>query len=132
MVTTLLQVLPSIIRKVDNDLEIDVDFCESLRLYLRKFRSGNHRVSHYTEITDSGLRRCRSVTELPWQSRMKIIPLPNAYHLVEFLRHYHVVRRLLKTEIEKRPLSAVLHLTVLVGDWPTVGVREAIKCSVRT
>jgi glycosyltransferase involved in cell wall biosynthesis len=126
MTNTLLQVLPSIIRTVDSDLEIDADFCESLRLYLENFDRVIIACPITTEITDSGLRRCRPVRELPWQSRMKIIPLPNAYHFVEFLRHYQAVRRLLRAEIEKADYL-LFSPHGLVGDWPTVAVREAIK-----
>jgi glycosyltransferase involved in cell wall biosynthesis len=126
MVGTLLQVLPSIIRKVGDDLEIDVDFSESLRLYLENFDRTVIACPITTDIIDSGLRRCRRLKDLPMGNRIQFIPLPNAYSLGEFLRHYPVVRRLLKTEVEKADYL-LFSPHGLVGDWPTVAAREAIK-----
>ncbi len=126
MVDRLLQVLPSVIRKVDNDLEIEVDFCEGLRLYLDNFDRVSVACPITTEIRDSGLRRCRRVKDLPWQDRVKFIPLPSAYRLSDFIRHYHAVRRILKAEIVDSDYL-VFSPHALVGDWPTVATREAIK-----
>jgi glycosyltransferase involved in cell wall biosynthesis len=122
----LLQVLPSVISEVDNELEIEVDFCEGLRLCLDNFDQVTVACPVTTEILDSGLRRSRRVRDLPWQNRIKIIPLPSAYHWRDFLRHYENVRRVLKAEIENADYL-VFSPHSLIGDWPTVAVREAIK-----
>jgi glycosyltransferase involved in cell wall biosynthesis len=122
----LFQVLPSIIRKIDGDLEIEVDFGESLRLYLENFDRVSVACVVTTETTDSGLRRCRRVTDLPWRDRVRFIPLPNAYSFGQFARHYHGVRRVLKNEIENANYLLFSPHT-LIGDWPTVATREAIK-----
>jgi glycosyltransferase involved in cell wall biosynthesis len=52
--------------------------------------------------------------------------LPNAYGLLDFLRHYRSTQRLLKAEIEKSDCLVVSPHT-LIGDWPTVAAREAVK-----
>jgi colanic acid/amylovoran biosynthesis glycosyltransferase len=122
----LLQVLPSVISVVDNELEIEVDFCEGLRLCLDNFDQVTVACPVTTEILDSGLRRSRRVRDLPWQNRIKIIPLPTTYHWRVFLRHYENVRRVLRAEIESADYLVFSPYT-LIGDWPTVAVREAIK-----
>ena len=113
-------------RKVGNELEIEVDFCESLRLYLDHFDRVCVACPIATETRDSGLRRCRRVKDLPWQNRINLIPLPNAFRLNEFLRQFSAVRQVLKTEIEKADYL-VFSPHTLVGDWPTVAIREAIS-----
>jgi glycosyltransferase involved in cell wall biosynthesis len=122
----LLQVLPSVISEVDNELEIEVDFCEGLRLCLDNFDHVTVACPVTTKILDSGLRRSRLIRDLPWQTRIKIIPLPSAYHWRDFFRHYVNVRRELKAEIENADYL-VFSPHSLIGDWPPVAVREAIK-----
>ncbi len=69
MVTRLLQVLPSVVTSVHNELAIEVDCCESIRLYLDNFDQVTVACPVTTETSNSGLRRCRPVTDLPWQDR---------------------------------------------------------------
>lgn len=126
MVTRLLQVLPSVVTSVHNELAIEVDCCESIRLYLDNFDQVTVACPVTTETSDSGLRRCRPVTDLPWQDRIRIVPLPNAYDLRGFLINYHSVKRLLKTEIEAANYL-VFSPHTLIGDWPTVAIHEAVK-----
>lgn len=126
MAGRLLQVLPSVISEVDNELEMEVDFCEGLRLCLDNFDQVSIACPVTTAILDSGLRRTRRVRDLPWQSRVKIVPLPSAYHWPDFLRHYTSVKGVLKAEIENADYL-VFSPHTLIGDWPTLAVREAIK-----
>jgi glycosyltransferase involved in cell wall biosynthesis len=72
------------------------------------------------------MRRCRPLRDLPWQNRIKLIPLPWLYNLRDFFRHYENVRRVLKAEIENADYL-VFSPHSLAGDWPTVAAREAIK-----
>jgi glycosyltransferase involved in cell wall biosynthesis len=122
----LLQVLPSVIRRVENELEMDFDFSESLRLCLNNFDRVTVACPITMEFQDSGLRRCLRVKDLPWGNRIRVIPLPNAYRLSGFLRQLGAVRRLLKEEIENADYL-VFSPHTLIGDWPTVAIREAIK-----
>jgi glycosyltransferase involved in cell wall biosynthesis len=123
---TLLQVLPSVVRLVNDHLEIEFDFCESLRLYFQNFNRVVIACPITKDMMDSGLRRCRPVSELPWQDRLKIIALPHAHRLVEFLRNYQSTRRMLRTEI-KNADCLLFSPYGLIGDWPTVAVQEAIR-----
>jgi glycosyltransferase involved in cell wall biosynthesis len=121
------QVLPSIMMKIDNELAIDVDFCEALQVYMDHFDSISIACPIAKDTTDSGLGRCRLVKDLPWKDdRMKLIPLPNAYRPYDFLRQLPAFRRVLRAEIKSADYL-VFSPHTLIGDWPTVAVREAIK-----
>jgi glycosyltransferase involved in cell wall biosynthesis len=122
----LFQVLPSIAKNVDNELEIEVDYCENLRLYLENFDRVIVACPITTDARDSGLRRCRRVKDLAWQDRVRFIQLPYAYALRDFVYNYNFVRRLLRREIE-RAEYLIFSPHTLIGDWPTVAIREAIK-----
>jgi glycosyltransferase involved in cell wall biosynthesis len=126
MAGRLLQVLPSIMKTAEDGLEIDYDFSEGLRLYMNSFDSVTVACPVSTDIQDSGLRRCRPLKDLPWGDRAKFLQLPNAYHLKAFLGEMKAVRRLLRTEIEKADYL-VFSPHTLIGDWPTVAIREAIR-----
>lgn len=71
----ILQVLPSIMRMVDDELEIDNDFCESLRVTLDNFDQATVACPIAMDILDSGLRRSTPVKDLPWRARVRFIPL---------------------------------------------------------
>jgi glycosyltransferase involved in cell wall biosynthesis len=122
----ILQVLPSIMRLADGELQIDNDFCESLRVALESFDRVVVACPVAKEVLDSGLIRSTPLKDLPWRSRVRFIPLPNAYGLLEFIRYYGTTRKVLKEEIEKAD-CLVFSPHTLIGDWPTVAAREAIK-----
>jgi glycosyltransferase involved in cell wall biosynthesis len=122
----LLQVYPSVIRETNGELEIDFDFCESVRIYLENFEQVSVACPIGSAIGDLALKRCRPVKELPWQDRIRLIPLPRAYDMGQFLLQYAAVRRLLKAEIERADYL-VFHPHTLIGDWPTVGIIDAVK-----
>jgi glycosyltransferase involved in cell wall biosynthesis len=126
MVGRLLEVLPSVIRKVGDELELDADFCETLELCLEHFDQVSVACPITTNINDAGLRLCRRFKDLPWRDRIKLIQLPNTYDLSGFICNYRSVRRLLNTEIQNADYLLFSPHT-LVGDWPTVGIREAIR-----
>jgi glycosyltransferase involved in cell wall biosynthesis len=121
------QVLPSIMKEIDNELAIDVDFCEALQAYMEYFDSISIACPIAKDTADSGLGRCRIVRDLPWkEDRLKLVPLPNAYRPNDFLRHLPTTRRILRAEIKNADYLVFAPHT-LIGDWPTVAVREAIK-----
>jgi glycosyltransferase involved in cell wall biosynthesis len=118
------QVLPSVVRRIDGQLQIDVDFYEALEVYLQHFES----VCIACPISTSseygtGLERCRAIDHLD-PNRFRIIELPNAYSLGDFVRNFNPVRRILRSEIEDAEFLIVSPHT-LIGDWPTVAAREA-------
>jgi glycosyltransferase involved in cell wall biosynthesis len=122
----LLEVLPSVIRKVENELEVEVDCFESLKVCLEHFEEVTVACPVTAESPDSGLRRCLRVKDLKWGKRVKFLPLPNAYDLTGFIRNYRSVSRALRSEIKAADYLLFSPHT-LVGDWPTVGIYEAIK-----
>jgi glycosyltransferase involved in cell wall biosynthesis len=121
----LLIVLPSIIRKIECELEIEFDFCESLRLYLDNFDRVIIACPLSKKTDGSDFNRWRRVKDLPWRNRVHFIPLPDAYRMGEFLRHYYAVKRALKIEIERA--DYLLFSPHALRDWPTVATYEAIK-----
>jgi glycosyltransferase involved in cell wall biosynthesis len=125
MAGRLFQVLPSVMKRVGDDLEIDFDFSESLRLYMTSFDSVTVACPVSTD-QDSGLRRCRYAKDLPWGDMVRFLPLPNAYSLKAFLREMKAVRRLLRSEIKEADYL-VFSPHTLIGDWPTVAIREALR-----
>lgn len=122
------QVVPPIVRDVGDGLEMDLDFYNSLKIYLDHFDSFAVACPVRTsDIKGSGLESCISMKDLPWgPDRFKFIPLPTTYSPMEFLRLLPRVRRQLQTEIK-----AAEHLLFtpysLIGDWPTVAIRQAVK-----
>jgi glycosyltransferase involved in cell wall biosynthesis len=126
MAGRLLLVLPSIMKRSGADFEIDLDFSESLRLYMASFDSVTVACPVSAKGHDSSLRRCRRAKDLPWGERVRFLPLPSAYGLSRFLREVAAVRRLLRSEIEKAS-CLVFSPHTLVGDWATIAVYEAIK-----
>ena len=122
------QVVPPVVRDVGEGLEMDLDFYNSLKIYLEHFDSFAVACPVRTsDIKGSGLESCISMKDLPWgPERFKFIPLPTTYNPLEFLRLLPQVRSVLQAEIK-----AAEHLLFtpysLIGDWPTVAVRQAVK-----
>lgn len=122
----LLLVYPTLMRKVDSEVEIETDFCECLRLYLDNFDRVTLACPITRGISDMRLERCRRVQDLPWRNRLRVIPLPHAYSLVKQLQHYSAAKKILRVEIENADYL-LFHPHTLIGDWPTIAVCEAIK-----
>lgn len=122
----LLQVLPSVMSELDGELAIEFDACESMRLYLDTFETVTLACPATQELGDSSLRRRRRVRDLPWGNRLRLLRLPEAYRLDQFLLHYLAVKRSLRAEIDAADYL-IFSPHTLLGDWPTVAVREAVK-----
>jgi glycosyltransferase involved in cell wall biosynthesis len=122
----LLFVLPSVLSKTKWGLEIDYDMAEGIRLYLKNFDEVRVASPVTTDFQDSGLRRTVRVDDLPYQKRLKFFPLPNGYKPADFLYFRSKVRSILKAEIEKADFL-IFSPHTLIGDWPTIGIQEAVK-----
>lgn len=122
------QVVPPVVRDVGNGFEIDQDFANSLKIYLDHFESFAVACPVRTsDIKGSGLEQCIPISDLPWgPDRFKFIPLPWAYEPIAFLTAFLRVRRLLRAEIEASDYL-IFTPSALIGDWPTVAVREAVR-----
>ena len=132
-------VYPTVVREVEGELEIEFDFCESLRLYLDNFDLVSVACPLAKETGDLRLLRFLRVKDLPWRDRIKIIPLPKAYRLAQFLRHYSSVRQMLKLEIQTGGLSCVSSPHVAWGlanggyprcDQNATALRDRCRCRV--
>ncbi|WP_426609732.1 glycosyltransferase [Bradyrhizobium sp. McL0616] len=126
MAERLLQVLPSVMTLVDGELELEADFCEGTRLCLDNFEEVCVACPVTTDVRNSGLRRSCRIKDLPFQNRMKVVALPNANNWRDFLLYYASVRKVINREIQKADYLVFSPHTV-IGDWPTLAVREAIK-----
>ena len=126
MTGRLLQVVPSVVRKVADNLEIDSDFCEYIAACMNNFDRVTIACTVTTELMDSGLKRCISIDALPWRNRLRFVPLPGAYNWHSFLRQYSTVKHLLEKEIRKADYLIFSPHTV-IGDWAMVATFEAIK-----
>jgi colanic acid/amylovoran biosynthesis glycosyltransferase len=120
------QVLPSVIRRIGGELQIDVDFYEALEVYLEHFEV----VTVACPISTSseygtGLERCRGIEKLD-RSRLRIIGLPHAYSLYKFLHNLASIKALLRAEILDADYL-IFSPHTLIGDWPSVAIHEAIK-----
>jgi glycosyltransferase involved in cell wall biosynthesis len=122
----LLFVIPSVVSRHGQRLEVEHDFLEGLRLCLENFDEVRVCCPITPRSNNSGLRRSRPIDSLPDQHRTKFIFLPFAYNLYDYMRSYRNVKEALSAEIQKADYLAFSPHT-LVGDWPTVAVGEAIK-----
>lgn len=123
----ILQVLPSVLRDVDGELEIDVDFAQVVRVYAANFEAVTVACPVTMQVMDLGLERCIPVEGLGYgPDRVKFVPLPNGYRMADFLRNRELVRNILAEEIAAADYL-IFSPHTLVGDWPTTGIREAIR-----
>ena len=123
----ILQVLPSVLRSVDGQLEVDLDFAQVVHAYMANFEAVTVACPITMQVKGSGLERCIPIKELPYgPDRLKFIPLPDGYRLADFIRHRASVRAVLAEEIAIADYL-IFSPHTLVGDWPTVGIREAIR-----
>lgn len=122
------QVVPPVVRDVGKGLEMDLDFYNSLKIYLEHFDSFTVACPVRTsDIKGSGLENCISMNDLPWgPDRFKFVPLPTTYNATKFLRLLPKVRRQLQAEIEAAEYLIFTPYS-LIGDWPTVAIRQAVK-----
>ncbi|MEM7064222.1 MAG: glycosyltransferase [Cyanobacteria bacterium P01_B01_bin.77] len=126
----ILQVFPSIIKEIEGDLFIDVDWADALKLYTENFDKVVFAcpISTITQDNpDSGLKNCRPINQLPqWASKLEVLPLPYAYKFHRFIYHKSSVRKILRDYIRK---ASYLEFSPssLIGDWATLASTEAIK-----
>jgi glycosyltransferase involved in cell wall biosynthesis len=126
MAGSLLLVLPSVLSRTDRGLEIDADLTEGIRLYLENLDELRIACPVTVDLKDSGLRRTIPIEDLPNKDRLKFSPLPDGYNWHRFRHFYGEVKRILRAEIEKSDYL-IFSPHTLIGDWPTVGLREAVK-----
>ena len=124
----ILQVPPSIIRILDGELAIDIDFLTTLRFYLKNF----DKVTVASPLTEDdagfGLQNCVPVKEIceTYGDSFELITLPKSYKFREFVSNYSSVRALLRQKIQEADyLEFCPH--ALIGDWSSLACLEAMK-----
>lgn len=126
MAGNLLLVLPTVFSRTRRGIEIDADLAEGVRLYLENFNEVTIACPVTVNVLDSGLKRTIPVDDLPGKHRLKFLQLPDSRNWRSFLFSYAKARSILKTGIERSDLLIFSPYT-LIGDWPTVGIRQAVK-----
>ena len=126
------QVVPPVVRDIGNGFEIDRDFYGSLSIYMETFESFALACPVRTSnVENTGLDRCVTMKEIPWgPDRFKFIPLPMAYKPTDFVRELPRIKKWLRSEIEDAD-HLIFSPYSLVGDWPTIAIREAVKMGRR-
>ncbi|MDB9525544.1 glycosyltransferase [Oscillatoria sp. CS-180] len=121
-----LQVFPSVLRSVDGQLLIDIDWLDALKIYLKNFEKVTLACPVTTDNNNFGLQKCYPVEKLSYGHRLEFLPLPEAFKVNDFIKNYSVVRSLLSKRIqESQYLEFSPH--ALVGDWAAVACLEAIQ-----
>jgi colanic acid/amylovoran biosynthesis glycosyltransferase len=123
---TLLLVTPPVTRTVNGVHEVEVDFSNNLRLYLRNFSHVTFAGPVFPDHQARGvILRSVPLDEIPNAGRLSFIPLPYAYREDRYLRYYFATKRLLASEIAKA--QYLIFSPHANFEWSTLAARLAIK-----
>jgi glycosyltransferase involved in cell wall biosynthesis len=117
-------VIPSTVRLVGRVYEVERDYANNLRVYLRNF---NH-VTFACPVSPSttySILKSQPISQIKDCNRLTYIPLPAAYREDKFLINYLSTRAILKREIQKA--DYLLFSPHAKYDWPTLSAELAIK-----
>jgi glycosyltransferase involved in cell wall biosynthesis len=124
MTGKLLMVIPSTVRLVDGNYEIESDYINNLRAYLRNF-------DHVTFAcpvapgTDHHIIRSQPIAQIQDRDGLTYIPLPYAYREDRYLRHFLSTKKRLASEINKA--DYLLFSPHSNYDWSTLAAELAIQ-----
>lgn len=124
MTGKLLQVIPSTVRLVDGNYEVEGDYANNLRAYLKNF-------DHVTFACPAapagmpGILRSQPISQMQDSDRLTYVPLPHTYREDKHLLHYFFTRKLLLSEINKA--NYLLFSPHAKYDWPTLAAKLAMK-----
>ena len=123
---TLLLVTPPVTRSVNGIHEVEVDFSNNLRLYLKNFSRVTFAGPVFPDQQARGvILRSVPIDKLPNAERLSFIPLPYAYREDRYLRHYFAIKQLLASEIAKT--EYLIFSPHANFEWSTLAARLAIK-----
>jgi glycosyltransferase involved in cell wall biosynthesis len=123
---TLLLVTPPVTRSVNGIYEVEVDFSNNLRLYLKNFSRVTFAGPVFPDQQARGvILRSVPIDKLPNAERLSFIPLPYAYREDRYLRHYFATKQLLISEIAKT--EYLIFSPHANFEWSTLAARLAIK-----
>ena len=117
-------VIPSTVRLVDGVYEVESDYVNNLRAYLKNFRHVTLACPVSPRTTHSILRS-HPIYEIQDNYRITYLPLPFAYREDKYLRHYYSTKKMLESEINKA--DYLLFTPPAKFDWPTLAAEVAIK-----
>ncbi|MGB3201293.1 MAG: glycosyltransferase [Nodosilinea sp.] len=124
---TIFQVFPPVIRESGGELSIDIDLVEALQLYLESFERVILACPVGRDGPDSSLKNCIPIDSLPaWASNLEIVPLPEAYKIRDFARHFSNTRKLLRHHIQNAQYLEFFPCS-LVGSWAGLACYEAMQ-----
>jgi colanic acid/amylovoran biosynthesis glycosyltransferase len=116
--------IPPTVRMVDGTLEVENDYANNLCAYLANF---DHVTFACPLLPDGaqGILKSQPIGCLRDADRLTYIRLPHTYREDKHLRHYFSTRQILLSEINKA--KYLLFSPHANYDWPTVGVKLAMK-----
>jgi len=121
----LLLVIPPIVRLVNGMHEVEVDFANNLKLYLRNFTQVTFACPILLSDKNSGILSSLPFSKIQNNEKLSYIPLPYTYREDRHLHHYLKTRKLLRSEIVKA--DYLLFSPHAMFDWPTLAALQAIK-----
>lgn len=120
----LLLVIPPVVLKVGDGVEVDGDFANNLRAYCENFDHVTVACPALQSSTNSGLHNTIPFNDIAGYERLAFILLPFTYREDRHIRHYRSVRKLLRLEIEKA--DYLLFSPHAMFDWSTLAARLAV------
>src|SRR5277367_411427 len=95
----LLLVIPPVVRVVNGIYEVEADFSNNLRMYLKNFDHVTFACPTILTAKDSGIIRSLPLCKMQNCDRLSYISLPYAYREDRYLCHYLATKRRLRSEI---------------------------------
>ncbi|WGV27800.1 glycosyltransferase [Halotia branconii] len=125
----ILLVMPVPFRTVEGRLGFDDQTCEGLVCWAENF----DRVVMACPVMPEDIA-ANSDTSMTWQAiadlscadRLELVPLPYAYKIPDFIKHYQTISQLLNKKIQECQYLCFA-LSGVVGDWGAIACLEAIK-----
>ena len=121
----LLLVIPPVVRVVDGIYEVEADFSNNVRMYLKNFDHVTFACPTISTEKDSGIIRSLPLCKIQNCDRLSYISLPYAYREDRYLRHYLATKKLLISEITKA--DYLLFSPHAKYDWSALANLLAIK-----
>lgn len=120
----LLLVIPPVVRLVDGIYEVEGDFVNNLRAYLRSFSHVTFACPVSPSTNHGGILTSKRLSEIDDSDRLTYIALPYAYREDRYIRFYLSTKKLLQLEIFKA--DYLLFSPHAKFDWPTLAAKLAI------
>lgn len=124
MSNSLLMVVPSNVRLVEGEIQVDSDYANNLRAYLRAFSKVTFACPIFTTKTVSIVRSV-PMNQIEGHERLVFLPLPYPYREDRYLKNYISVRARLVKEIADADF--LLFSPHSKYDWSTLAANLAIS-----